>query len=288
MNVLFVGSTRIGDAVLTTGLLADLIERHADARITIACGPLAMPLFAAMPQVVRRIPVVKRAASLHWLDLWRRCCPTRWDLVVDMRGSALAYLLAARRRMVYRRGDGNAHRLVDLARAFGLPEPPAPRIWTSPENEAEAARLVPDGGPVLALGPTANWLGKIWRAENFAALIDRLTAPDGILPDARVAVFAAAAERALAQPVLDAVPAGCLIDLIGAVDLTTAAAALSRCDLYVGNDSGLMHIAAAAGAPTLGLFGRAGPRTTRPGVRAAPSRVLASPMRNCFRPTTTA
>ena len=273
MNVLFVGSTRIGDAVLTTGLLADLIERHAEARITLACGPLAMPLFAAMPQVVRRIPVVKRAASLHWLDLWRRCVSTRWDLIVDMRGSALAYLLVARRRMVYRRGDGGVHRLVDLARAFGLAEPPAPRIWTSPEDEAEAVRLVPDGGPVLALGPTANWLGKVWRAENFAALIDRLTAPDGILPGARVAVFAAAGERALARPVLDAVPAGRLIDLVGAVELTTAAAALGRCDLYVGNDSGLMHIAAAAGAPTLGLFGPSRPENYAPwGPRGAVAR----------------
>ncbi len=266
MNVLFIGSTRIGDAVLTTGLLADLIERHADARIALACGPLAMPLFAAMPQVVRRISVVKRAASLHWFDLWRRCFSTRWDLIVDLRGSALAYLLTARRRMVYRRGDGDAHRLVDLARAFGLPEPPAPKIWTSPEDEAEAARLMPDGGPVLALGPTANWQGKIWRAEYFTALIDRLTAPDGILPEARVAVFAAAAERALAQPVLDAVPAGRLIDLVGAVDLTTAAAALGRCDLYIGNDSGLMHIAAAAGAPTLGLFGPSRPENYAPWV----------------------
>ncbi len=190
-----------------------------------------------------------------------------------MRGSALAYFLAARRRMVYRRGDGVAHRLVDLARAFGLSEPPAPQIWTSPGDEAEAARLVPDGGPVLALGPTANWAGKIWRAENFAALIDRLTAPDGILPEARVAVFAAAAERALAQPVLDAVPAGRLIDLVGAVELTTAAAALGRCALYVGNDSGLMHIAAAAGAPTLGLFGPSRPENYAPwGPRGAVAR----------------
>ena len=274
MNILFVSSTRIGDAVLTTGLLADLVERHADARVTLACGALAMPLFAAAPHVVRRMPLVKRAASLHWLDLWRRCAWTHWDLVVDLRGSALAYLLAARRRMVYRRGDGDEHRVVDLARAFGLPEPPAPRIWTSPEDEAEAARLVPDGGPVLALGPTANWPGKVWRAEYFAALIDRLTAPDGILPDARVAVFAAAQERVLAQSVLDAVPAGRLIDLVGAVDLTVAAAALRRCALFVGNDSGLMHIAAAAGAPTLGLFGPSRPENYAPwGPRGAVARV---------------
>ena len=43
--------------------------------------------------------------------------------------------------------------------------------------------------------------------------------------------------------------------LVGKVDLPAAAACLARCDLYVGNDSGLMHMAAAVGVPTLGLFG---------------------------------
>ena len=46
-----------------------------------------------------------------------------------------------------------------------------------------------------------------------------------------------------------------MIDLVGRPDLLTAAALLSRCDMYIGNDSGLMHIAAASGVPTLGLFG---------------------------------
>ncbi|MEK9707243.1 MAG: glycosyltransferase family 9 protein [Alphaproteobacteria bacterium] len=56
-------------------------------------------------------------------------------------------------------------------------------------------------------------------------------------------------------PLLDALPAARVIDLIGAVDLLTAAACLARCEIYIGNDSGLMHMAAAMGAPTLGLFG---------------------------------
>jgi ADP-heptose:LPS heptosyltransferase len=123
---------------------------------------------------------------------------------------------------------------------------------------------VPDGPPVLALGPAANWRGKQWRAARFAALAERLTAPDGPLPDARVAVFAAAAERDQAQPVLDAIPAARRIDLVGGVDLPQAAACLARCRLFVGNDSGLMHLAAAAGAPTLGLFGPSDERRYRP------------------------
>lgn len=54
---------------------------------------------------------------------------------------------------------------------------------------------------------------------------------------------------------LDAIPGERLIDLVGQVDLLTAAAVLRRCALFIGNDTGLMHIAAAIGTPTLGLFG---------------------------------
>jgi ADP-heptose:LPS heptosyltransferase len=46
-----------------------------------------------------------------------------------------------------------------------------------------------------------------------------------------------------------------MIDLVGRIDLLTAYACLKRARLFIGNDSGLMHLSAAAGAPTLGLFG---------------------------------
>lgn len=257
MRILFVTSTRIGDAVLSTGLLAHLIETYPSARITLACGPDAAPLFDAAPNIEQRITMAKRKWGLHWFDLWRQCIRVwwGWGLVVDLRGSVVAYFLPARKRRVYWGETGNRHRLYALAKALRLREPPAPRVWTGPEHEAEAARLVPEDGPVLGLGPTANWPGKIWPGENFVELVERLTAPEGILAGARVAVFGAAGERPIAQPVLDAIPAERRIDLVGTVDLLTAAAVLRRCALYIGNDSGLMHIAAAAGAPTLGLFG---------------------------------
>jgi ADP-heptose:LPS heptosyltransferase len=54
---------------------------------------------------------------------------------------------------------------------------------------------------------------------------------------------------------LAAIPPHRQIDLVGRVDLLTAAAVLRRCALFIGNDTGLMHMAAAAGTPTLGLFG---------------------------------
>ncbi len=257
MRILFITATRIGDAVLSTGILQHLIARYPGARFTVAVGRVSAPLFKAVPGLERLIQIDKRPADLHWLDLWRTVVPRRWDIVVDLRGSAIAYLLWARRRFVIE-GDArhrHHHRIGELAELIDARPPPSPTVWLAPRDAETAARLIPAGAPVLAIGPAANWSGKQWPAPRFAELAQRLTAPGTILAGARLAVLAAAHEREQARAVIEAVPAERTIDLVGAVDLPTAAACLRRCALFVGNDSGLMHLAAAAGVPTLGLFG---------------------------------
>jgi ADP-heptose:LPS heptosyltransferase len=251
MRILFVTSNRIGDAVLSTGLLDHLIRTYPESRITVACGVVAAGLFVHMPNLERLIPLEKRPRGLHWPPLWAATVTTQWDLVVDIRRSALAWLLPARRRAVMRRRGG--HKTAQLAAILGLDPPPLPVVWTVPAERELAARLLPPGPPIVALAPTANWDGKVWPPERFVALYGRLAA--GPIPGARVAVFAGPGEheRRLAAPVLAALPEA--IDLRGRLTLSEAAASLARCALFVGNDSGLMHLAAGAGVPTLGLFG---------------------------------
>ncbi len=264
MKVLFITSNRLGDAVLSTGLLDHLVRTLPEARFTVACGPVAAPLFRALPRLDRVIPLHKRRWSGHWLGLWRRCIGTPWRLVVDLRNSAVSRLLASRRTVIVSRHDDGLHRVADLAVGFGLQNVPSPRLWFAEADRQAAATLIPDGPPVLALGPAANWQGKIWRAERFAAVVNLLAGPGGILEGARVAVLAAASERDQAQPVLDAIAPERRIDLVGATDPLLAGACLARSALFVGNDSGLMHIAAAVGIPTLGLFGPSRPEHYAP------------------------
>lgn len=255
MNILFVTATRIGDAVLSTGLLSYLIDRHPKARLTIAAGPAAAPLFRDVPGLERLIVVNKRAASLHWLALYGAVAGRRWDLVVDLRGSALAWLLWARERRVVARRDSAEHRVRELGTLFALDPPPNPRLWLGPEARRRAAELIPTADRLVAIGPAANWRGKQWRGERFAELARRMTAGGGAFPGHRVAVLAAAHERPQAEAVLQALPGGRIIDLVGKADLPTAAAIVARAEMFIGNDTGLMHIAAAVGTPTLGLFG---------------------------------
>ena len=284
MKILFVTATRIGDAVLSTGLLSCLVERHPDACFTIAAGPLAAPLFAAVPRLERLITVHKRPFALHWLPLFAGVAGRRWDIVVDLRGSALAWMLRAGERRVMAKGDPREHRVRQLARLFALDPPPSPHLWTAPAHERAAASLVPPGPAVLAIGPAANWRGKQWRAERFAELARRLTAPDGGFAGARIAVMAAAHERAQAAPLLAALPSERVIDLIGRADLLTAASVLRRCVLFIGNDTGLMHIAAASGTPTLGLFGPSPSDQYAPWGRATAVVQTATPREKLFGP----
>jgi len=256
-RILFITSNRLGDAVLSTGVLARLIDDYPDARVTVVCGPVPAGLFVAVPGLERVIALSKRKYSLHWWEMWRRCVLTLWDVVVDLRNAPLSYLLPAKRKIhLGRAGKLDVHRVRAMGSLLGLQDhPPAPQLWTKPEHDAQAARLIPDDGPIVALGPTANWLGKTWAPERFAELAGRLTAADGILPGARIAVIAHSSEHAMAQPVLDALPPERTINLVGDRPLLTVYACLRRAALFVGNDSGLMHMAAASGMPTLGLFG---------------------------------
>lgn len=251
MRILFVTASRIGDAILSTGLLAHLAATYPQARFTVACGAPAASLFAAAPFVEKVIPMVKRKHAGHWRDLWRQTCTTWWSRVVDLRGSALAYVVPTARRAVLKSSWEPKHRLYHLSSALGLNQAFAPVLWNTPEQMARAECLLPAGPPILALGPTANWGAKQWPAERFAQVALALTAEN----DGRIAVFGAENERQSVQALLAALPAQRTIDLIGKVDLATVHACLKRAGLYVGNDSGLMHMAAAAGIPTLGLFG---------------------------------
>src|ERR1044071_5793220 len=120
MRILFVTATRIGDAVLSTGLLSHVIERFPGARLTIAAGPAAAPLFDTVPGLERLLVLRKRRGGLHWLGLYRAVASRRWDLVIDLRGSVLAWLLTAGERRVMAKGDPGEHRVRQLGHLFGL------------------------------------------------------------------------------------------------------------------------------------------------------------------------
>ncbi len=120
---------------------------------------------------------------------------------------------------------------------------------------------------MLALSPAANWIGKQWPPSAFAQLVGQFVQRY----DAKVAVFAAPEERASIQSVLEAIPQDKRLDLVGKLSLLEIAACLKQACVFVGNDSGLMHMAAAVGTPTIGLFGPSDDQMYEPYCSTEPS-----------------
>jgi ADP-heptose:LPS heptosyltransferase len=266
-RVLFITNGCVGDAVLTSGLLRRLVECEPEAHFTIVAGPVAAQLFSDTPRLEQLIALRRRRYKLHWLDLWRQVRGRPWKVVIDMRGSGLAYLLSAKRRRVYRpapqrSGSPPLHKVLEAARVIGsLDRPPPPYLYTSAAREARADDLVGSERPILAIAPAAGWPPKTWPAERFAQTAVQLL--DGPLAGGRALLTGGPRDSLACEFIRSALPPDRVIDLVG-LDLLTTYACLKRARLFIGNDSGLMHLSASSGAPTLGLFGPTDDRAYRP------------------------
>jgi heptosyltransferase-3 len=264
-SILLVTLSNIGDAVMTTPVLQALHDQYPQAVIDIVADPRSSQLFSHCPWRGAIILKHKQAGWRGLASLVKRLRTSRYDLVVDLRTDGLTLLLRARCRLT-RRGcrfaGGHAverHFCVLMQGETPVTIPPQ-TVWLS-AAEQESARQALAGLPGrrwLALGPGARGAAKRWPAAQFNALARQLQPHFDavILPgspdDARACRQVAAG---LALP--------CRI-LAGETDLLQAAAVLQRARLFVGNDSGLGHLAAAVGTPTVTLFGPGDPQRYHP------------------------
>lgn len=269
--ILFITATRIGDAVLSSGLIKMLADQIPNARFTIVAGPLAAPLFAHVPGLDRVIVMEKGKGKGHWFKLWNQVRYKKWSLIVDLRGSATALFLRRDKRAIWKKIPGEiVHKVVDAARTLKLEgDPPPPYLYITPEVQALADEMLGlnqggETGPILAVGPAANWVGKVWPIERFTQTAAQLLDKDGPMAGGRLLILGGPDDTRMVEELRMASARGRTIDLTGKVDLLTAYACLKRASLFIGNDSGLMHIAAAAGTPTIGLFGPSDERRYAP------------------------
>lgn len=194
--------------------------------------------------------------------------PRRAGYAVDARGAMLTHRAAPPRDAL----DGHQVRywlamLREVLGVAGDPEDfalaPAARHLARMREWLAAARRHA-GAPLIAVAPAAAYgPAKEWPAAKFAALIDELASRG-----AESILVGAPAERARCDQVA-ARSAGGAIVAAGSTSLSELVALLSLCNGFVGNDSGAMHLAAALGLPTVGIFGSTNPVRTGPlGARA--------------------
>ena len=266
-NILFITATRLGDAILSCGLLEYMHQRWPEGKVTVACGALPSSIFLDFPNVCKVIPMVKKSYHRHWIELWGQVLAKRWDLVIDIRNSAVSRLVLAGEKYIYGKHiDAKAHKVEQMAQLLGLQgeDIPSPKLYPNTQSVKKAQEVFSAHDKVLAVGPAANWIGKTWPAERFCELLQKITAADGIFPEASVAIFAAPGEEDQAYAVFDSLDPKKRIDRIAKGSPADVVADIACCDFYIGNDSGLMHMAAALGIPTFGLFGPSYPHLYGP------------------------
>ncbi|MCC5793957.1 MAG: lipopolysaccharide heptosyltransferase II [Chromatiales bacterium] len=190
---------------------------------------------------------------------WFAGIPQRTGFATEMRFG----VLNDRRPLDRSRLDQTVKRLIALGLPAGAPLPPAPepRLERDDRNLERLRAAIPQlaAGPLVALLPgAAHGPAKQWPIGHFAVLASRLAAAG-----AMILVMGSAGERALGEAILTAAPER-VVNLCGRTTLGDAADLLSIARVAVSNDSGLMHVAAAAGAHVCGLYGSSSPRFTPP------------------------
>lgn len=253
--ILYIAEADAEAAVLSSGALATLVETIPAADFTIVGSAASAPLFADTPRLSRLI-VLDRTGHFEWIALWNQVRETKWGLVVDMRGTRFSERLRRQKRAVRGKEPPGLHAVEAAAHVLHLDDVPAPHLFIGDETQAAADALIGDEpGPILAVGPGADWIGKRWPAERYAKVAAPLLADDGPLAGGRLMIVGQEADRDLAHTIRLAVARTRVIELQGKLTPLQTAAALSRASLYIGADSLWTQLAVAAGTPTVGVFG---------------------------------
>ncbi len=257
--------SNIGDAVMTTPTLERVHQLYPEAVIDLVCDPRSQILFEHCPyrgNIFLKQKKLGRKGLFKLIGLLRK---KRYDLIVDLRTDGLAYLLRAKKRLTkFGHRAYGPHAVEDLVSIIDRINPgkqiPPTRIWLDSTHLDKADELTSSlpGEKWLAIGPGANWEPKTWGGSNFAEVANQS------LPqiDAAILVggpgdsrYARACANSLELP---------YIDLTGKTDLLTTSAIIQKCSVFVGNDSGLGHLASAVDTPSVTVFGPGNPQRYHP------------------------
>ncbi|MGA9116532.1 MAG: glycosyltransferase family 9 protein [Bacteroidota bacterium] len=264
----------IGDVVLTTPAVCSVRRFFPGAHIAYLGEKEAVSLLEHNPHLNEIIPYdYGRSAPAEQLRVARLLRSHRFDLAIDFFGNPRSALLVglsgARVRVgpdrrgrgrfytIRVRDDGRPRTAVEFhdcsLRAAGItPVCSRTGIFLTPAEVEEAEAFLREDAPsrgVIALHPGATWPAKHWMPERFAALADVAAEAHG----AGILLIAGPSDGDCVREVLRRTRTR--IRVAQGLPLRRLAALLSRCRAYVTNDNGTMHMAAAVGTPTVGLFG---------------------------------
>lgn len=291
MNILLIRLRLIGDVVFTTPLIAALRRQYPHARLAYVVEPHAAPVVAGntrLDEVIVASPPAASARLFRDLALARRLRASRYDLAIDLHGGPRSAMLArmsgAPRRVGYaipgrgwmytdQVGRSRAllprHSVVnqwDLLRPLGFGDPtpdddptemPAsPAAELSVGRRLEALGISLPAEPIVVVHVSAGNPFRRWPAASFVQLVKRLVDADR---RRRIVIISGPSERDAAR-VIGASARAALGGGANVIDdlevgLDELRALVDRAALFIGGDSGPLHVAGTSGVPIVGLYG---------------------------------
>ncbi len=279
----------IGDTVLTVPFLRNLRRAEPKAFIAWMVAPGSSDVVQGIPYVDEMIawdPVTIHADSkgahrsfsakfTFIRDLRRRRFDKVYILKRSLSSAVIAWLSGAPKRIgfdtegrgillttrvPYRQDRHEVENFLDVLKADGVPvEDDFLELWTCPGEEERAALLLAAAGvapstPIALIHPFSAVTQRGWPLENFAELAERISGETRFRP----VVVGGRGDIETFNTVRHLFGEA-IVDLVGKCALRETIALLKRSALFVGNDSGIMHLAAAAGTPLVALFGPQSP-----------------------------
>jgi len=263
-KILFISLSNIGDAIMTTPVLHALHQLYPEAIIDIVGDQRSSEIFKYCPFRGETFHKQKnsflRGVPALLMTLWAQS----YDLVVDIRTDGLAYLLPTGKRFTkfnkINTGPHAVQQHLGIISKIYQGDPPQCYVWISSIEKNFAKECLGDycSKKLLGIGPGANADVKIWPKENYLSVVEKARE----VFDA-VVFFGNNKDEEISNFISSHVEIPC-INLCGRTSVLQAVAILELMMVFVGNDSGLGHMASAAGIPTITVFGIGEPDRYRP------------------------
>jgi len=269
MKILFVSLSNIGDAVMTTPVLQALERIYPDAIFDIVTGKRSAEVFKHYPKLMNLYIKDKQGFLRGYFDLWKVLFKTKYDLIVDLRFDGFVYILRSKTHLTKSNKDDRLTHAVEqhmsVIRSISQEQRKeqitlSPTIWFDEAFSSFTKNIIktlPEGF-LLSLGPGCGGPKKVWSPIFFAQACNKVK--DKI---SGVILLGGAGDTAYCQEVSENLEIE-HSDMCGKTSILEAAALIKKTQCFVGNDSGLGHLASAAGIPTITVFGVGEPERYRP------------------------
>jgi len=250
VKILFICSNLIGDTILSSGVINHFVTQNKDAKLTFIVGPTAAPLLKNYKNIENIIVFKKRKFNLHWFYIFKKSYRTKWDIVIDFRSSAISHILRNNKKYIFKKHH-NIHHIEQLTSSFGF-NCSNLFIPTSDEEKNKANDDLDASFKHIVIFPGGNWPPKLWSAVNFNKTMKLLLIKYHKIKF--ILVGSLKEKNKFFNQLIKDITEDLIIDLFGC-NLTLTSAYMKKSNLFIGNDSGLMHLAVANKLKVISLFG---------------------------------